>query len=218
MFWMCHALIWINLVFYLISSFLEIFACRPLNKAWDPLITRGSCMDMFLLNCIASSVNAASDLIILVLPQLRIWRLQMPLPKKLAVSAVFLFGIIACISSIVRLAFAVRLMQNKDNISYYSWLAGFWPQPEIASGIVVACLPVLPKLLNSLKQSGRIARVNKSLQGLISSLSFGSRRITGTSRTLASETASVSCQVVQTKDCHSDDYPLISLPDGTHPV
>ncbi|OGM40585.1 hypothetical protein ABOM_010664 [Aspergillus bombycis] len=93
MFWTCHALIWVNLVYYLIGSILEIFACRPLNKAWDPLITHGSCMDMFLLNCIASSVNAASDMIILVLPQTRIWRLQMPLRKKLAASTVFLFSI-----------------------------------------------------------------------------------------------------------------------------
>ncbi|KAE8360911.1 hypothetical protein BDV27DRAFT_167362 [Aspergillus caelatus] len=156
--------------------FLEIFACRPLNKARDPLIIHRSGMDMFFLNCIASSVNAASDLIILVLPQTRIWKLHMPLSRKLAVSTVFLFGIIACISSIVRLAFSVRLMQNKDNISYYSWLVGFWPQPEIASGIVVACLPVLPKLFNSLKQNNRTARMNRSLHGLLSSLSFGSRR------------------------------------------
>ncbi|KNG88687.1 hypothetical protein ANOM_003110 [Aspergillus nomiae NRRL 13137] len=218
MFWICHALIWINFLFYLISSFLEIFACRPLNKAWDPLITQGSCMDMFLLIFLASLLNAASDLIILILPQTRIWRLQMPLSRKVAVSAVFLFGVIACVSSIVKLAFAVSLMQNKENVSYYSWLEGVWPQPEIASGIVVACLPVLPKLFNSLKQNNRIARMNKSLQVLLPSLSFGSWRNTGTSRVVTSEIATTACQSVQTKDCHSDDYPLISLTAERHPV
>ena len=93
-FWSCHALIWINFVFYTISFFLEIFSCRPMDKVWNILITEGTCLDTTKLNIAASSINAASDVVILVLPQLRIWGLHMPLHKKIAVSAVFFVGIL----------------------------------------------------------------------------------------------------------------------------
>lgn len=65
-------LIWINLVFYLISTVLEIFSCRPREKAWNPLMTSGSCINVLILNVTASSINAASDLVLLILPQLTI--------------------------------------------------------------------------------------------------------------------------------------------------
>lgn len=32
-----HVLIWTNLVFYFIETFLEIFACSPREKIWNPL-------------------------------------------------------------------------------------------------------------------------------------------------------------------------------------
>lgn len=86
-------MIWINFLFYVISTFVEIFSCRPIAAAWDVLIS-GKCMNVRLLNVIASSVNGFFDLIILVLPQTRIWQLQMALRRKLAVSTVFLFGIL----------------------------------------------------------------------------------------------------------------------------
>ncbi|KAK1148134.1 hypothetical protein N8T08_010773 [Aspergillus melleus] len=80
---------------------------------------------------------------------LRIWGLHMPLHKKIAVSAVFFVGIFACVSSVVRLAYTVHLYQT-DNKSYYSYLAGVWTLPELASGIIVACLPVIPRFIQHL--------------------------------------------------------------------
>lgn len=94
MYWACHSLIWINLLFYLISTFLEIFSCKPRQKAWNPLITSGSCIDTLVLNVAASAINAVSDLILLILPQLMIWRLRMAVQRRIAVSAVFLIAIL----------------------------------------------------------------------------------------------------------------------------
>jgi hypothetical protein len=94
-FWSCHCLIWVKFFFYAISTFLKIFAYHPSAKAWDVLITDGTCpVNTNLLNVIASSVNAASDLTILVLPQTRIWRLHLALRKKIAISAVFSVGLL----------------------------------------------------------------------------------------------------------------------------
>lgn len=89
-----YALIWSNFIFYFVSTFVEIFACTPIRKTWDPLIPGGHCINILALNVAASSINSASDLGILILPQISIWRLQMSLKRKIQVSVIFLIGIL----------------------------------------------------------------------------------------------------------------------------
>ncbi|RAK88208.1 hypothetical protein BO79DRAFT_228767 [Aspergillus costaricaensis CBS 115574] len=165
-YWVCHTVIWINLLFYVISTFVEIFSCRPMAAAWDVLIS-GKCMNVRLLNVIASSVNGFFDLIILILPQTRIWRLQMALRRKLAVSTVFLFGILACASAITRLAYAVLLFTTTNNIAYYSYMAGLWTLPELVAGIIAGCLPSSPKFFQKLGQNKVMLKWGSSLQNLL---------------------------------------------------
>ena len=45
-----HVLIWTNLLFYFIETFLEIFACSPREKIWNPLTpgTLGFLWELFL--------------------------------------------------------------------------------------------------------------------------------------------------------------------------
>ncbi|PYH88112.1 hypothetical protein BO71DRAFT_404108 [Aspergillus ellipticus CBS 707.79] len=177
-FWTCHSLLWVNFVFYVICTFLEIFACQPMAKNWNVLITTGHCLNTRLINVVASSINSASDLIILVLPQTRIWSLNMPFSRKITVSAVFLIGLLACTSSIVRLAYAILLNEssNDNNIAYYSFMAGCWTIPELTIGIIIGCLPSMPKLAKNIRQNKQVGRLVDSLQGLLSTNStYGSR-------------------------------------------
>ena len=92
MFWGVHIVIWCNFVFYFVITFFEIFACNPREKYWDVLITTGSCFNTLAENIAAGAINAVSDFVILLLPQPVIWRLQMPLKKRLQVSVIFLAG------------------------------------------------------------------------------------------------------------------------------
>ena len=89
-----YALIWSNFVFYFVSTFVEIFACSPIRKAWEPLVAEGHCVNILALNVAASSINSASDVGILILPQISIWRLHMSVKRKLQVSVIFLIGIL----------------------------------------------------------------------------------------------------------------------------
>ena len=91
-FWITHALIWSNTVFYVICIFLEIFSCRPIKKKWSPFILTGSCLDIKVLDVTAAGVNFVSDALILAFSQKVIWSLHMPRPEKLKVSAIFLVG------------------------------------------------------------------------------------------------------------------------------
>ena len=97
LYWTLHALIWTNLVFYLITFCLVLFSCKPIAKAWNPLITNGHCIDTLwaiISLTAAGAINSLSDIVILVLPQVSIWRLQMALRRKIQISAVFFIGLL----------------------------------------------------------------------------------------------------------------------------
>ena len=91
MFWTCHALIWLNFVFYLVSFFLVIFNCTPIEKSWNSWI-KGRCLNFDMISIAAGVINTISDLLILILPQFVIWNLQLSTKKRLRISGVFLPG------------------------------------------------------------------------------------------------------------------------------
>lgn len=92
MFWACHALIWLNFSFYVIFFFLAIFGCRPTEKLWKPWI-EGKCTNHFTLMINASVINTVSDILIVILPQPVIWKLQISFQNKIGLSAIFSVGI-----------------------------------------------------------------------------------------------------------------------------
>jgi hypothetical protein len=77
-----------------LSGFLAtIFACTPVRKSWDSTIP-GHCVSLVKLASVSGGLTASSDFFILLLPLPVIWRLQMETKQKLALSAVFITGIL----------------------------------------------------------------------------------------------------------------------------
>ena len=93
-FWGSHLLIWVNFVFYVIITFLEIFACSPIEKAWNPLIIDGHCYSIFAIYIAAAAVNTVSNFLIFCLPHSVIWNLQMSRGRKVGISALFIAGLL----------------------------------------------------------------------------------------------------------------------------
>ena len=95
MFWICHGLIWSNVLFYGIGTIVEIFQCTPREKIWNPLFEGGSCPIHMPAHMLASGIiNLVSDITILVLPQKIIWKLRISTNKKVGVSLLFAIGIL----------------------------------------------------------------------------------------------------------------------------
>ena len=92
LFWTIYAVIGTNFMFYAAITFTEIFLCHPRDKYWNVLITDGHCGNKSTAGTAAGALNALSDIILLLLPQSVIWKLHMPVKKKIGVSAVFLAG------------------------------------------------------------------------------------------------------------------------------
>ena len=77
--------IWLNLLFYILFCLLSTLACIPRRKIWEPS-TPGHCINEKLFLIITAAFNIVSDFSILLLPLGKIWRLQMPVRRKVGVS------------------------------------------------------------------------------------------------------------------------------------
>ncbi|KAL3481554.1 hypothetical protein BJX99DRAFT_218487 [Aspergillus californicus] len=181
-FWSCHGLIWVNFLFYATTTFLGVFSCHPRAKAWDVRITDGSCaVDTNILGIIMSCINAASNLVILVLPQIYIWRLHATLRQRLQVSAAFSFGFLATTASIIRLVYAILTVKRAYNLTYYAFWAGFWAILEIGFGILAGCLPTSIRFFRNFRRNAFVKKFESSWARLTPTASASSSRPRGVS-------------------------------------
>ncbi|KAE8324528.1 hypothetical protein BDV39DRAFT_217064 [Aspergillus sergii] len=207
-FWTCHCLICINILYYTAFTFTIIFACNPISKYWDVLRTDGKCLNTELQMFVAGIINTVSDLTILILPHLKVWKLQMSPRKKRAVSVAFLFGFIACVGSSLKIYYAVRLLNTENNKSYHIYLLGVCTLPEIGGGIIAGCLPSSAKFLKHMLQTPRISCYKTYFSKLISA----SSRWSSSSTVARSPGNSAAVDLEAAKKSQFDDqYPLTSV-------
>lgn len=85
----------------------------------------------------------------------------------------------ACATSITRQAYSVITYTHSDK-TYYSWIEGQLVLPELASGVIVACVPVFPRFLGSFQETWVFSRLSSTLRSLLHRSSrSGSKRSAG---------------------------------------
>ncbi len=85
------AVMWLNALFYFADTFIEIFQCVPRSKIFNPQ-EHGRCVNNNYAIIITACINILSDMSIFVLPLVKIWRMQMPVRRKVGISTIFAFG------------------------------------------------------------------------------------------------------------------------------
>ncbi|MCJ1251289.1 hypothetical protein MMC30_008521 [Trapelia coarctata] len=140
-------LVWIGIcvtaLFYLATMVVYIVLCAPHGgqSQLDFLaaISSPQCESQSL-SVVTGGFNIVSDLYILLTPFPAVWSLQMPRRRKIGISAIFLTGIAACISSILGLVYRLQLSRSTDN----TWtVIPLWAVTitEVTSGFLVSCMP-----------------------------------------------------------------------------
>ncbi|KAI1733402.1 hypothetical protein F4680DRAFT_464042 [Xylaria scruposa] len=140
-----RVLIWANLLFYGAIFLSFILACIPRAKISNPAIP-GICLDTHASIIATSAINVVSDFTILITPLVSIWQLQMPIKKKLSVATVFGVGVLANVTSIVRLYYSIALTRTTD-VTWAIVPVASWALGEFTTVILVACFPYFPRLL-----------------------------------------------------------------------
>ena len=71
---------------------LETFLiCRPLSMNWDPA-AGGHCGNRNVMFVVAGATNMVTDIMVMALPIPALWKLQMPMIRKIGLMAVFSLG------------------------------------------------------------------------------------------------------------------------------
>lgn len=86
-----HTIMAMSVGYAVAVFFQDIFLCWPIAKNWDKTIT-GSCGNIIQAYEAFGIINLTIDLAIVVLPMPLLWGLQLPVAKKIALTAIFGIG------------------------------------------------------------------------------------------------------------------------------
>lgn len=87
------AVLLVNITFYLIAVFVEIFQCKPRKKIWLTWI-EGRCINQIAAQITAAVWNTASDFVILILPINIVRTLNIEKSAKIGTMAIFATGLL----------------------------------------------------------------------------------------------------------------------------
>ncbi|KAG9205392.1 hypothetical protein G6514_008033 [Epicoccum nigrum] len=79
---------------YSFFTFWTMFYCRPRRFIWDKLTPGGKCYDVNDIILSQGAFNMVSDVIILLLPSWSLWKLDVPLVRKLWITLMFATGLV----------------------------------------------------------------------------------------------------------------------------
>ncbi|PVI04286.1 hypothetical protein DM02DRAFT_611547 [Periconia macrospinosa] len=129
------------ILYSLITSFVWLYACQPIEKYWDLSITRGSCIKWTTVFVSSGVMNTVTDSVILLLPIFMLRKVRLPRWEKIGLVLVMMTGGFVLVISIIRLKTSVDMASNPD-IAWESACIGIWMNIEQHTAIVCACLPV----------------------------------------------------------------------------
>ncbi|KAL8962985.1 MAG: hypothetical protein Q9183_005068 [Haloplaca sp. 2 TL-2023] len=197
--WFCRIFAPIMLCWAIITSFVQLFRCRPFIAAYDAEWTLNrsdemECLDRILNIVIFCHFNVYTDFILMLAPMPMLLTMQLTWQKKLGISTVFLtggmyvvfpatvatvhmlieMGLSVCAMSIARLVTLYRNNQSgaTDTDGSYTEIPNHvFAALEVNVGIIAGCLPVIHPLLRRVPKLKDILPV--SLRSIFSSHSIG---------------------------------------------
>jgi hypothetical protein len=143
-------------------TFCFIFICVPVKKLWYPSLP-GHCINQVGTWIANAASTIMTDLVILVLPMPQVWKLQLRLSEKLALTLAFSLGFLYVLPhrdvinadrySVVFASayrFTVLFSYTSADSSYTLAPTVGWTAIEMSAGIVSACLPALRPALQAI--------------------------------------------------------------------
>ncbi|KAJ8133518.1 hypothetical protein O1611_g108 [Lasiodiplodia mahajangana] len=157
-YWVCILTITINVVYWVIGIIIVDTQCIPFESLYDKTVPGRCLSNPKILDVFSNAWGLAADIIILALPQGVIWKLRMSTMKRLGVSVVFAFGLLACLAAGARLGSTISYMHSDDVTYSYSSVA-LWTVAEVTCGFIVFSVTGLSKSFASFKNSKLMSRL-----------------------------------------------------------
>ncbi|KAH7305325.1 hypothetical protein B0I35DRAFT_444336 [Stachybotrys elegans] len=148
--WVTHGM---NMAWLVGKVFGLLFVCDPISKNWMPWVP-GTCGPTNSLYIGSAVPSVAIDLIIMLLPLPKIWRLHMSRARKCGVMITFILGYCAIIVSFGRLITVLLNTEALNNdITFEAVGVFYWAWAEPPVTILCICLPAMLRLTYHLKST-----------------------------------------------------------------
>ncbi|KAI0024940.1 hypothetical protein F4780DRAFT_484212 [Xylariomycetidae sp. FL0641] len=140
--WTCYGCMAVIASYSVVAALVESLACQPLAGIVNESLKGAHCYDSYPAYIALSSLNAAMDVVILLLPVPLILRMQLPTRQKASIILLFATGILVCAVALKRVSYIPVLEASSD----YDWDAV--PDMilcfiEVNAGIVCASVPAV---------------------------------------------------------------------------
>ena len=145
--WSIWVVFWYNVLFAIALIIFIPTGCLGKEKI---VAAGGQCYNEYAVLISASTINASSDMMILIIPIIAIWDLQMPTRRKIKIASIFFVGGLAVLSSLVRLGYQVAVAKDK-NQSLATMVLSLLNLAEQFIGVVVSCMPIFPAFYRHLR-------------------------------------------------------------------
>ncbi|KAF3171009.1 hypothetical protein EYR41_000025 [Orbilia oligospora] len=163
----CNGFFAFHVLFGIASSLALAFQCKPIAAAYDLLTKLEHQCNALTMYYAITSIGVASDIALLFLPAPIVFKLQLPLWKKIAVLFLFSLGGLACIFAILRMIHLLDGVRGID-LTWDIVPVALYGQLEVTLAIIATSLPALkvlwkgwlPRLSNSI--NSRMKRSNHS--------------------------------------------------------
>ncbi|KAJ2994421.1 hypothetical protein NUW58_g1562 [Xylaria curta] len=159
-FWTSYIILATSTVYYVVSLLVLNLSCTPRERYWDMSIP-GTCLNISLNNEVTAIFNLFFDVVILVLPHMIIWSLNMRTALKLGVSVIFIIGLLACTVAAIRVVFSSENSLLQD-VTYQISSIALLVFAETTAAILVFCAPAIPRALKQIWEHARSINSNRS--------------------------------------------------------
>ena len=148
-----------------VASTIEfVVQCLPVRFFWErayaitgttpPHPLSGWCMPQDVHAAVPLFASLLSDLLMLALPAIGLWRLQIQKDKKAGVLLAFSVGLFVCIAECIRIYYVFKI-SNSGDVTWNNAAVTLWTAVEGCVSVICACIPTMAPLLKHVPGSSR---------------------------------------------------------------
>ena len=141
-----------------------VVQCLPVPFFWErayaitgttpPHPLSGWCMPQDLHAAVPLFASLFSDLLMLALPAIGLWGLQIQKAKKAGVFLAFSVGLFVCIVECIRIYYVFKI-SNSGDVTWNNAAVALWTAVEGCVSVICACIPTMAPLLKNVHGNSR---------------------------------------------------------------
>jgi hypothetical protein len=128
------------------ETLIVILKCKPIIASYR-LDVVGKCLDLRVLWWSTFIFNLVTDLFLFVQPIPAMWKLQLPLAKRIGLICMLSLGLLVCVTSVIRIVYVTRIGPD-DTYEFAEPM--IWSEVELAALIVCSCIPSLRQVVQKI--------------------------------------------------------------------